>query len=112
MLSEHEGFGVPLIEAMSHGLAVVAAGSGAQVETVADAGLLFPPGDAEAAARELTRLVDEPGLLSAVGHALRARQQERYSLPLHLDRLEALYAAVAAGHPVGSGPQPLATARS
>ena len=107
-----EGFGLAVAEAMAHGLAVVAAGSGAQVETVADAGLLFPPGDAEAAARELTRLVDEPGLLSAVGHALRARQQERYSLPLHLDRLEALYAAVAAGHPVGSGPQPLATARS
>jgi glycosyltransferase involved in cell wall biosynthesis len=107
-----EGFGLAVAEAMSHGLAVVAASSGAQVETVADAGLLFPPGDVEAAARALARLADDPGLLEHVGRALRARQQERYSLPLHLDRLESLYATVAADHPVDARSQPLSTARS
>ena len=45
-----EPFGLSVVEAMSHGLAVVAAAGGAHVETVADAGLLFPPGDADAAA--------------------------------------------------------------
>ena len=107
-----EGFGLAVAEAMSHGLAVVAAGSGAQVETVADAGLLFPPGDVEVAARELVRLADDPVLRTSVGHALRARQQERYSLPRHVERLEALYATVAAEHPVGGRTQPAATARS
>jgi len=107
-----EGFGLAVAEAMSHGLAVVAAGSGAQVETVADVGLLFPPGDVDAAARSLSVLADDPGLLQRVGLALRARQQERFSLPLHLDRLESLYTAVAADNPVGDRTQPPATARS
>ncbi len=91
-----EPFGLSVVEAMSHGLAVVAAAGGAHVETVGDAGLLFPPGDVDAAARALRSLADDPGLLRSVGHALRHRQQELFSLALHLDRLEALYRSVAA----------------
>jgi glycosyltransferase involved in cell wall biosynthesis len=94
-----EPFGLSVVEAMSHGLAIVAAAGGAHVETVGSAGLLFPPGDAEAAARALIRLADDPGELRSIGAALRYRQQERYSLSLHVDRLEALYRSVAAdGH--------------
>ena len=107
-----EPFGLSVAEAMSHGLAVVAAGGGAHTETVGGAGLLFPPGDAGAAARELVRVADDPGLRRSVGRALRARQQERYGLDLHLDRLEALYAAVAADHPVPRRAQAGATTRS
>jgi glycosyltransferase involved in cell wall biosynthesis/GT2 family glycosyltransferase len=95
-----EPFGLSVAEAMSHGLAVVAAGGGAHTETVGDAGLLFPPGDTTVAARALERLADDPERRHSVGRALRSRQQERYSLALHLDRLEALYASVAADHPV------------
>jgi glycosyltransferase involved in cell wall biosynthesis len=40
MLSEHEGFGVPLLEAMSQGVPVVAHRVGAVAETVADAAVL------------------------------------------------------------------------
>jgi glycosyltransferase involved in cell wall biosynthesis len=93
-----EPFGLSVVEAMSHGLAVVAAGGGAHVETVGDAGLLFPPGDAEGAARNLRRMADDPELLRSIGRALRYRQQERFSLGLHLDRLESLYRSVAADH--------------
>jgi hypothetical protein len=53
-----------------------------------------------AAAAMLRRLADDHGELVAVGTALRRRQQERYSIERHLDRLEALYAAVAAGRAV------------
>lgn len=91
-----EPFGLSVVEAMSHGLAVVAAGGGAHVETVGEAGLLFPPGDVDAAAEALRRLGDDPELLRSVGHALRYRQQARFSLALHLDRLESLYRSVVA----------------
>ncbi|HEY5024021.1 MAG TPA: glycosyltransferase [Acidimicrobiales bacterium] len=40
--SEHEGFCVPLVEAMGHGLPIVAYATSAVPETVADAGLLLP----------------------------------------------------------------------
>jgi glycosyltransferase involved in cell wall biosynthesis len=93
-----EAFGLSVVEAMSHGLAVVAAAGGAQVETVGDAGILFPPGDVEAAARALRRLADDPAELRAVGAALRYRQQEHFSLALHIDRLETLYRSITTGN--------------
>lgn len=42
--SEHEGFCLPLIEAMSFGVPVVARAFAAVPETVGDAGILLPPG--------------------------------------------------------------------
>lgn len=41
--SEHEGFGIPLIEAMGHGVPVVALGGSAVTETVAGAGVVVGP---------------------------------------------------------------------
>jgi glycosyltransferase involved in cell wall biosynthesis len=95
-----EPFGLSVVEAMSHGLAVVAAAGGAHVETVGDDGVLFPPGDVDAAAAALVRLADDPVARASVGRALRARQQDRYSIDRHLDRLEALYASAVARGPV------------
>ena len=58
-MSEHEGVCVPLLEAMSFDVPVVARAYGAIPETMGDAGLLLPPGDdpfmvAEALAELLT----------------------------------------------------------
>ena len=44
-MSEHEGVCLPLLEAMSFGVPVVARAYGAIPETMADAGLLLPAGD-------------------------------------------------------------------
>lgn len=57
--SEHEGFCVPLVEAMSFDLPIVARSYGAVPETMGEAGLLLPPDDdpllmAEAMAMVLT----------------------------------------------------------
>ena len=41
MLSDHEGFAVPVLEAMAHGLPVVAFGAGAVAEVLGDAGVLL-----------------------------------------------------------------------
>jgi glycosyltransferase involved in cell wall biosynthesis len=92
-----EPFGLSVVEAMAHGVPVVAAAGGAHLETVGRDGLLFPPGDPKGAAAALVRLGDDPSLRRTVGGALRRRQQERFTLSGHVDRLEALYGEVADG---------------
>jgi glycosyltransferase involved in cell wall biosynthesis len=60
-LSEHEGFCVPLVEAMATGVPVLAYAAGAVPETLGGAGLLFAPKDLEVAAEMLGMLVyDRP----------------------------------------------------
>jgi L-malate glycosyltransferase len=55
-LSAHEGFGVPLIEAMEAGVPVVARAVGAVAETVGDAALLLPASDPSYVAAALRRV--------------------------------------------------------
>ena len=68
--SQHEGFGVPLVEAMTAGVPLVASASGAMPWLVGEgdtaAGLLFAPGDAIDLTAKVRRLLTEPGLASAL----------------------------------------------
>ncbi len=57
--SIHEGFGMPLVEAMARGRPVVAADSTAVPHTLDGAGLLFPPGDTTQLAAQICRLLDD-----------------------------------------------------
>jgi O-antigen biosynthesis protein len=57
MPSLHEGFCIPVVEAMASGLPVIASRSAALPETVADAGLTFAPDDAEDLARQVQRVI-------------------------------------------------------
>jgi glycosyltransferase involved in cell wall biosynthesis len=60
-LSEHEGFCVPLVEAMAAEVPVLAYAAGAVPETLGGAGVLFAPKDLELAAEMLGMLVyDRP----------------------------------------------------
>lgn len=63
-LSVHEGFGVPLVEAMTAGLPIVArgAGAGAVTETVGDAALLLESGDPAYVAAALHRVCTDDAL--------------------------------------------------
>ncbi|OLC00907.1 MAG: hypothetical protein AUI15_06550 [Actinobacteria bacterium 13_2_20CM_2_66_6] len=60
--SLYEGFGLPAIEAMSHGVPSACSNAGALPEVCGDAALLFDPTSVEAMADALTRLLDDTGL--------------------------------------------------
>jgi glycosyltransferase involved in cell wall biosynthesis len=63
--SYEEGFGIPVLEAMTLGVPVVAANRGALPEVAGDAALLVDPHDAEAMAAAIARLIQEPPLAAA-----------------------------------------------
>jgi L-malate glycosyltransferase len=75
-LSEHEGFCVPLVEAMAADVPVVAYAAGAVPETLGGAGLLFEPKDLELAAELLGMVVYDrevrTRVLQGQRHRLRA----------------------------------------
>jgi L-malate glycosyltransferase len=65
-LSEHEGFCVPLVEAMAADVPVLAYAAGAVPETLGGAGMLFAPKDLEFAAELLGTLVYDRTVREAV----------------------------------------------
>jgi glycosyltransferase involved in cell wall biosynthesis len=67
--SRSEGFGLPALEAMARGCPVVASDAGALPEVVGDAGLLVPPGDVDALAGALARILTDDALATALGAA-------------------------------------------
>jgi glycosyltransferase involved in cell wall biosynthesis len=89
-----EPFGLAVVEAMAHGVPVVAAAGGAHRETLGTDGLFFAPGDVETAASHLRRLGEHVAWRREVGTRLRARQQRLFSLDSHIARLEQVYASV------------------
>ena len=71
--SEHEGFCVPLLEAMHHGVPIVAFATAAVPETLADGGLVLPTKDAATFATGVARVVDDLALRDQLVRAGRAR---------------------------------------
>jgi glycosyltransferase involved in cell wall biosynthesis len=60
--SQHEGFGLPALEAMASGVPAVVSASGALPETVGDAGLTFTPGDPDDLAARLRQVLTDNSL--------------------------------------------------
>jgi len=57
-----EGFGMPVLEAMAHGLPVISSKSSAMPEVAGDAALLVDPLDVDELAYALSRLATDPAL--------------------------------------------------
>jgi glycosyltransferase involved in cell wall biosynthesis len=78
---ELEGIPVALMEAMAHGIPVVATTNGGIPELIADGcGILVPEGDAESLAQAIARTLDDPQ--DARRMALRGRERVRASFNL------------------------------
>ena len=99
--SRNEGLAMAILEAMAHGLAVVATPVGATAEAVVDGetGLLVPVGDAPALAAALARLIGDRPLRRRLASAARRRYLERFEISAFNRKLSSLYRSVAAGAP-------------
>ena len=86
-LSDHEGFGVPLAEAMGAGLPVVAFDAGAVAGTLGGAGVLLGDKSPIAVAAAVGRVLEDGVLRDRLVRAGRARAAE-----LHPDRSAEVYA--------------------
>jgi len=75
-LSAHEGFGVPLVEAMMAGVPVVTHGAGAVADTVADAALVLAAADHSYVAAALHRVCTDERLRSTLTAAGTRRAAE------------------------------------
>jgi glycosyltransferase involved in cell wall biosynthesis len=72
-LSEHEGFCVPLLEAMYHGVPVIAWARGAVPETLGDGGLLLDEDAAHVVAASVSQVLSDHAARAALVAAGRAR---------------------------------------
>ena len=79
-LSEHEGFNVPVLEAMSFDVPVVSLASTALPETVGDAGVLLDGKDPVLVATAVDRVLSDAALRADLVEAGR-RRVEHFSLP-------------------------------
>lgn len=84
-----------VLEAMAHGLPVVASAHGGPTEFLTDgAGVLVPPGDADALAREIAALLADDERRATIGGRARAAVADRHdvatTLPHLLDALTAV----------------------
>lgn len=73
--SLYEGFGLPVVEAMGSGTAVLAADIACFREVVGSAGRLVPPLDVEGWTTALRQLVDDDTLRSSLAASARARAE-------------------------------------
>ena len=96
--SLEEGFSRVLLEAMAAGVPSVVSSGPGPGEIVADdvSGLQVPPGDWEALAEAIGRLLDDAELRGRLAAAA-GEVVESYAADRVFDRVEAMYAAVAAG---------------
>lgn len=94
MPSRREGSSYALLEAMGHGLAVMASDGVGIPEMVGDAAVVAPAGNAQAFADGLLALASDRAYRQQLGLSARARVNERFGIDRFIDSMRELYEAV------------------
>jgi glycosyltransferase involved in cell wall biosynthesis len=91
--SKAEGFSNSILEYMAAGRPAVVTDVGGAREAVVDGetGFITPPGDDEALAQAVIRLLDDSELAQKMGERGRKRIQEKFSSQSQLESIESLY---------------------
>jgi len=103
--SLHEGFGVPLIEAMASGVPVVASRAGAMPWVLGEAGLICEPADAEDLAEKALAVLGDAGLCRTLVERGMERVQA-FSRGRYEAGLAEILEDALVQFPVGGGSQP------
>ncbi|HEY0835673.1 MAG TPA: glycosyltransferase family 4 protein [Azospirillum sp.] len=91
--SMYEGLPMAVLEAMAHGLAIIATPVGSVPDAIEDgrSGLFVPPGDAAALAGALTRVIDDAGLRQTLAAGARERFARNFDIAVYRERLLEIY---------------------
>lgn len=101
--SRDDPFPLVVLEAMLVGTPVVAFGVGSVATQIGDAGIVVPPGDTEAFAREVIRLLSDAAERKRLGDAGHARVAALFSTQVFTDSLAAVLETIVG--PAGSDPR-------
>lgn len=102
--SMFEGLPMSVLEAMAEGLTIVATPVGSVPDAVVDgvSGLLVPPGDVQALADALARVIGDPALRRTLGSGARAGWERQFDIAVYRERILDIYRRNATGWVPGS----------
>ncbi len=91
--SLYEGFGLPVLEAMMLGTAVITSDNGALAELAGDAAVLVDPYDVDDIARGISLVAKDPDLRGELSQR-GLKRAEMFSMARYRERVQALYASL------------------
>lgn len=105
--SHAEGLAMSVLEGLSHGLAVITTPVGAHSEVIEPdkSGLFIPPGDVQALAEALARVINDESLRERLGREGRQRFLAEFDVQRYASRLTKLHADVLRYE--GAEPEPI-----
>lgn len=91
--SYHEGMPMAVLEAMSYGMGIVTTAVGGIPQLIAhrQSGYLEEPGDVSAMAEDVSELLQNEALCRNMGEKAREAAEQKYSLEIHLQKLDETY---------------------